>query len=151
MKMRRLGLALLGAAALSGRAAGQQNFEKTIPVPRTGVAKLDWSLNKCTIESVELRNYPDGEDIEKARSEDPKDHSWVWWEFNLENRGDTKCKIRLWVEVLDKDGKVIKSSDRSGSVDAHKVDDEIRVSTRMRTLDIADAPKAHLRATIDTK
>jgi hypothetical protein len=36
-------------------------------------------------------------------------------------------------------------------VDAHKVDDEIRVSTRMRTLDIADAPKAHLRATIDAK
>ena len=69
---------------------------------------------------------PTPEDIEKARQSDPNDHSWVWWEFNVENRGDAKCKIRLWVEVLDKNGKVIKQSDRSDTVDAHKLDDDIR-------------------------
>jgi hypothetical protein len=100
------------------------------------------------VTSLELRNFPDEEDVEKARHEDPNDHSWVWWEFNVENRGDHKCKIRLWVEVLDKSGKVIKSSDRSDTVDAHKDDDDIRVSTRMKTIDIADAPKAHIRAEI---
>jgi hypothetical protein len=150
MTNRRLWLSVLGTCMAAGLAA-QQNFEKTIPVPRTGVAKLGWTANQCTVESVELRNYPDAEDIEKARGEDPKDSSWVWWEFNVENRGDAKCRIRLWVEVLDKSGKVIKSSDRSGSVDAHQLDDDIRVSTRMRTLDIADAPKARLRATIGPK
>ncbi len=151
MKNRSLWMALLGGAALAAGGEAQENFEKTIPVPRTGIAKLGWSVNRCTVESVELRNYPGAEDIEKARGEDPGDTSWVWWEFNVENRGDTKCKIRLWVEVLDKSGKALKSSDRSGTVDAHKVDDDIRVSTRMRTLDIAEAPKARLRATIGPK
>ena len=72
-------------------------------------------------------------------------------EFNVENRGDHKCKIRLWVEVLDKSGKVIKSGDRSDTVDAGKTDDDIRLSTRMRTIDIADAPKVHLKAEIGSK
>ncbi|MGH9366068.1 MAG: hypothetical protein ACRD3M_00140 [Thermoanaerobaculia bacterium] len=150
MRNRLLALALL-SASLAPRATAQQSFEKTIPVPRTGIAKLGWSADKCSVLSVELRNYPDAEDIEKARREDPADQSWVWWEFNVENRGDTKCKIRLWVEVLDKSGNVIKSSDRSDTVSAHEYDDDIRVSTRMRTLDIADAPKARLRAAIGAK
>ena len=71
-------------------------------MPRTGLAKLNWTADGCSVVSVELRNYPDEEDIEKARREDPNDHSWVWWQFNVENRGDAKCRIRLWVEVLDK-------------------------------------------------
>jgi len=137
---------LLGAAAVHA-----ESFEKTIPVPRTGVARLNWTAGGCSVASVELRNYPDTEDVEKARKSDPNDHSWVWWEFNVENRGDQKCGIRLWVEVLDKDGKVLKASDRSDTVDAHKLDDDIRVSTRMKTIDIADAPKAHVRAEIGSK
>ncbi len=150
MKTRTLALFLAGAALAAGSAA-QQNFEKTIPVPRTGIARLNWTANGCSVLSLELRNYPDEEDIEKARREDPNDHSWVWWQFNVENRGDAKCRIRLWVEVLDKNGKVLKQSDRSDTVDAHKFDDQIRVSTRMKTVDIADAPKARVRAAIGPK
>lgn len=142
-------LSLLLAA--SAAAAAAESFEKTVPVPRTGVARLNWSAGQCSVVLVELRNYPDSEDIEKARKSDPNDHSWVWWDFNVENRGDTKCKIRLWVEVLDKNGKVLKQSDRSDTVDAHKLDDNIKVSTRMKTIDIADAPKAHLKAEITSK
>lgn len=147
MRTRILALAVVGAC-VGAVAPAQQEFEKTIPVPRTGVARLNWTSDRCSVLSVELRNYPDEEDIDKARSSDPNDHSWVWWEFNVENRGDTKCKVRLWVEVLDKNGKVLKSSDRSDTIDAHKLDDDIRVSTRMKTIDIADAPKARLRAHI---
>lgn len=150
MNKRTLALALLGAA-VGAIAAAQQDFEKTIPVPRAGVARLGWAADRCSVVNVELRNYPDAQDIDKARHSDPNDHSWVWWEFNVENRGDTKCKIRLWVEVLDKSGNVLKASDRSDTVDAHKLDDDIRVSTRMRTIDIADAPKARLRAQITSK
>ena len=150
MKTRTLTLFLAGAALAAGSVA-QQNFEKTIPVPRTGIPRLNWTANGCSVLSLELRNYPDEEDIEKARREDPNDHSWVWWQFNVENRGDAKCRIRLWVEVLDKNGKVLKQSDRSDTVDAHKFDDQIRVSTRMKTVDIADAPKARVRAAIGPK
>ena len=147
MRIRSLSL-VLAAAGLAAPVAAQQSFDKTIPIPKTGVARLNWTADRCSVTSLELRNFPDEEDIEKARHEDPNDHSWVWWEFNVENRADHKCKIRLWVEVLDKSGKVIKSSDRSDTVDAHKDDDDIRVSTRMKTIDIADAPKAHIRAEI---
>jgi hypothetical protein len=147
MRIRSLSL-VLAAAGLATPVAAQQSFDKTIPIPKTGVARLNWTADRCSVTSLELRNFPDEEDVEKARHEDPNDHSWVWWEFNVENRGDHKCKIRLWVEVLDKSGKVIKSSDRSDTVDAHKDDDDIRVSTRMKTIDIADAPKAHIRAEI---
>jgi hypothetical protein len=149
MKTRLAILSLITAGVAA--AASAESFEKTVPVPRTGVARLNWTSGHCSVALVELRNYPEREDIEKARKSDPNDHSWVWWDFNVENRGDTKCKIKLWVEVLDKDGKVLKQSDRSDTVDAHKLDDNIKVSTRMRTIDIADAPKAHLKAEITSK
>jgi hypothetical protein len=138
-------LVLLSAAAAN---AQDGRFDKTIPFPRNGDAKLDWTYEKCTIRSVEVRNYPSEEDIEKARAKDPNDHSWLWWEFRIDNRGPRDCKIRLWVEILDKNGKLVKDGDRSGSVDAGKIDDAIRLSTRMRTVDAADAPKVRLRAEI---
>jgi hypothetical protein len=134
----------LFAAALP---ADDGRFEKTVPFPRSGEARLDWTNQKCTVEGVVVRNYPDREDIEKARASDPGDTSWLWWEFSIDNRGPTECKLRLWVEVLDNGGQVLKASDRKASVDAFE-DDEVRVSTRMKTLDAADAPKVRLRAEI---
>lgn len=142
---------LLAAAILLAPALGlaeDGRFEKTIAFPRSGDAKLDWTFQKCTIRSVEVRNYPSSEDIEKARTKDPDDHSWLWWEFRIDNRGPRDCKVRVWVEILDKSGKVLKDGDRSGNVDAGKIDDSIRVSARMRTVDAADAPKVRLRGEI---
>jgi hypothetical protein len=138
---------LLAAAFLS---AADGRFEKTIPFPRGGNAVLDWTYEKCTIRTVQVRNMPDRDDIEKARRSDPDDKSWLWWEFSVANRGPSKCKVKLWVEVLDKSGQVVKSGDRSGSVDPQETDD-IRLSTRMRTLDAADAPKVRVRAEIIPK
>jgi hypothetical protein len=86
-----------------------------------------------------------------ARHDDPDDKSWLWWDFHVENRGSEKCRAQLWVDIYDRSGRVVKSGDRSDTVDAHKLDDNIRLSTRMRTLDIADSPKARVRATIGPK
>ena len=133
------------------RYAAAAGFEKTIPVPRTARTNLNWNSGGCAILGVSLQNYPNEEDIEKARNRDPKDNSWVWWNFSVENRGDTKCKISLAVEIYDKSGNVLKSSDRSDTIDPHKFDDNIRLSTRMRTLDIVDAPKAKIKADIAPK
>ena len=55
------------------------------------------------------------------------------------------------MDVYDKSGKVVKSSDKTDTVDDHKMDDNIRISTRMRTLDIADSPQARIRAEIGPK
>lgn len=146
-----LAAALLSAAAAVGARGEDGRFEKTIPFPRSTDAPLGWTYQKCTIRSVEVRNYPSAEDIEKARAKDPDDHSWLWWEFRVDNRGSRDCKVRLWIEILDKSGKVIKDGERSGSVEAGKIDESIRLSARMRTLDAADAPKVRLRAEIVPK
>jgi hypothetical protein len=140
-------IALISAQAL----LAASHFEKSIPVPRSGEAKLDWSSGGCAVKSVSLQNYPSQEDIDKAHKSDPNDHSWVWWNFHVENRGQTKCQIKLWVDIYGKNGQVVKSGDRTDTVDAGKVDDNIRLSTRMKTIEIADAPKAHLRAEIGPK
>jgi len=143
-------VALAFAVAAAARAEDGR-FDKTINFPRNGDAKLDWKYEKVTIRSVECRNYPNEEDIEKARSKDPKDHSWLWWEFRVDNRGPKSYKVRFWVDVLDKDGKVLKSDDRSASIDPDKIDDSIRVSGRLLTLQAADAPKVRVRAEIVPK
>lgn len=132
-------------------AAADRVFEKTVPVPRTRDVELNWTQQECSIESLTLRNYPDDEDIDKARAEDPDDKTWLWWEFNVANSGSQKCKIRLELEVLDKKGAVIKSSDRSDTVDPGETDDDIRVSMLMKTLDIVEASKVRIRAEVRPK
>ena len=139
---------LASSVAVAG--AAERTFEKTMPMPRRG-ANLGWTHNGCAVRAVELQNQPSAEDIEKARRKDPDDKSWLWWNFAVENRGNEKCRIQLWVDIYDRSGRVVKSGDRSDTVDSHKFDDNIRVSTRMRTIDIADAPKAKVRAVIGPK
>jgi hypothetical protein len=127
--------------------AAADKFEKTIPLPKNSEARLNWAHDRCAVVSVGLQNYPSGDDIDKARR-DRSETTWMWWNFHVENRGDRKCKIKLWVEVYDKSGNVVKASDRSDTVSAGKDDDNIRVSTKMKTMDIVEAPRARLRAEI---
>ena len=144
-------LAAAVGAAGSSKAGNGGAHEKTIPVPRSREARLDWSDRGCAVESVRIRNYPNREDVEKARREDPDDHSWLWWEFEVSNRGRDDCRIRLQVEVLDARGRVVREEDKSDTVDAEKSDDQIRLSMRMKTLEIADAPRVRIRADIGPK
>ena len=120
-------------------------LEKTIDFPRRGAGRVDLVYKKCTIQTLEARNYPDEEDIEKARANNPKDNSWIWWQFDLDNRGPEKFKIKLYVEVLDKAGNIVTKSDRSVTIDGFE-DESYRISGRMRTLDAADSPKVRVRA-----
>jgi hypothetical protein len=143
MSRRILAVALLAAA--STLAAEDGVVEKTIPFPRRGPGHVDLTYKKCTIQTLEARNFPDQEDIEKARANNPKDHSWIWWQYELDNRGPEKFKVRLYVEVLDKAGAVVTSSDRSVTIDGFE-SESYRISGRMRTLDAADSPKVRVRA-----
>jgi hypothetical protein len=136
---------LLCAFGASIATAAEGDFDKTIPFPRRHQEDVGITYMKCTIRSLEARNYPDEEDIEKARANDPKDSSWLWWQFEVANRGPEKFKIKLVVEVLDKNGQVVKSSDRGVTIDGF-ADESYRLSMRMRTLDAADSPKVRVRA-----
>ena len=141
-------LATAAAAALlaaSTLLAEEGAFEKTIPFPRNRAEQVGITYGKCVIRTLEARNYPSEEDIQKARANDPKDSSWIWWQFEVDNRGPEKWKMKLYVEVLDKEGKVLTSSDRSVTIDGFE-SESYRVSGRMRTLDAADSPKVRVRA-----
>lgn len=149
MRSRILFLAALLACS-AGALAEDNKFDKTISFPRGGEVPLDWSYQKCTIRSVKVVNYPADFEVDKARREDPNDKSNIGWEFSIDNRSSTKFEVHLSVEVLDKSGQVIKAGDRSPSVGGHSAD-TTKVSTRMRTVEAADAPKVRLRAEIVPK
>ncbi len=71
-----------------------------------------------------------------------------WWDFHVENRGSGECHIALGMDIDDRSGRVVKSGDRSDTVNDHELDGTIRISTRMRPLDIADSTQARVRARI---
>jgi hypothetical protein len=144
-----IAVVLLGASIAL---AEEGVFEKTIPFPRGHEEQVGITYGKCTIRSLEARNYPSEEDIQKARANDPKDSSWIWWQFEVDNKGPEKWKIKLFVEVLDKEGKVVTSSDRGVTIDGF-ASDSYRISGRMHTLAAADSPKVRVRAQFihDTK
>jgi hypothetical protein len=123
------------------------DFDTTIPIPRSGRADLGWTTEKCSVKSVSLQHYPSAKNIEKARKSDPNDTSGVWWTFRVENAG-TQCRIKLWVDVYGKDGEIVKSADKNEMVDGGMLDVYLTVPTRVKTIDIADSPKARLRAQI---
>jgi hypothetical protein len=141
-------LALAAAAPLLRAEEG--SFDKTIPFPRGGEIKLDWAYQKCEIHTLVIRDYPDKLEIEKARREDPNDHASITWEFQVDNRSSSKFEVKVVVEVLDKDGQVIKAADGKTGVGSHSAD-KVRVSTKMRTIEAADAPKVRLRGAIIPK
>lgn len=143
---------ILAAALLCASAVYAENnkFDKTIAFPRGGEVTLDWGFEKCTIKSVKVVDYPPDFEVDKARREDPNDHSNIGWEFYIDNRSSTKYEVHLAVEILDKSGQVIKSGDKNPSVGAHSADHS-KVSTRLRTIEAADAPKVRLRAEIVPK
>jgi hypothetical protein len=145
--------AVSAAAILAGAAAGlaeSNKFDRTIPFPRGGEVKLDWTYQKLVIQRVRVLDYPADYEVDKARREKPNDKSGIDWEFLIDNRSSQKFEVHLSVEVLDKSGQVIASNDRSPSVSAHSAYN-VKVSTRMRTVEAADAPKVRLRAEIVPK
>lgn len=143
---------LLAAALCTGSVllADSNKFDKTIAFPRGGEVTLDWSFEKCTIKSVKVVDYPADFEVDKARREDPNDKSNIGWQFFIDNRSSTKYAVHVSVEVLDKGGQVIKAADKNPTVGAHEAD-HTKVSTRMRTIEAADAPKVRLRAEIVPK
>ncbi len=151
-RLRVLSGAAVAALLLCGTAsaADTNKFDKTISFPRGGEVKLDWTYDKLVIQTVRVLDYPADYEVDKARREKPNDKSSIGWEFLVDNRSSNKNEVYHSVEVLDKSGQVIASNDRSPNVSAHSAD-RVKVSTRLRTVEAADAPKVRLRAEIVAK
>jgi hypothetical protein len=146
--------ALFAAAVLASAAAlGAAETEKTIPMPkRDQVVHINFGEGKAKITTLEIQHYPDSDDVEKAKTKDLNDKHLTFWNFSVENRDlDHKAKMRMAVEVIGKDGTVVGKGDKSDTVAPGKLDDNIRVWVRMRTLDIVAAKSAKLHLSIETK
>ncbi len=122
-------------AALPASAAGTdvQKFERKVdfkPEPQ----KLDIKVGDVTIESVEIKNWPDAADFAKGEK-DLTDTKTMWVVFTYANR-DTKndYKCRYVVTVPDpKGGPPWAENDSTRTLDAGKVDDTNRFGVRMKT------------------
>ena len=135
-------LAMMSAAALAAAA----ETDKTIPMPkRDQDVKINFSEGKAKIVSLRIQHYPDADDVEKAKTKDLNDKHLTFWNFSVENRDlDKKVKMRMAVEVIGK-------GDKSDSVAPGRLDDNIRVWVKMRTLDIVSARSAKLHLSIEPK
>jgi hypothetical protein len=141
-----------GVAAVAA-ALGAAQTEKTIPMPkRDQVVRINFGEGKAKITTLEIQHYPDSDDVEKAKTKDLNDKHLTFWSFAVENRDiDHKAKMRMEIEVIGKDGSVVGKGDKSDTVAPGKLDDNIRVWVRMRTLDIVGAKSAKLRLSIEPK
>ncbi len=143
-------LALLAVLSLSASLRAAET-DRTIPMPkRDQTVKINFGSDKAKIVSLEIQHYPDADDVEKARTKELNDKHLTFWSFSVENRDEhRKAKIRVAVEVIGEDGSIVGKGDKSDSVDAGKLDDNIRVWVRMRTLDIVSAKSAKLHLSVE--
>ncbi|MGH9442540.1 MAG: hypothetical protein ACRD16_09715 [Thermoanaerobaculia bacterium] len=125
--------------------------DRTIAMPkRDQDVKINFASSKAKIVSLRIQHYPDADDVEKARTKDLNDTHLTFWNFSVENRNlNDKAHMKIAIEVIGKDGSVVGKGDKSDSVSAGKLDDNIRVWVKMKTLDVVSAKSARLHLSIE--
>ena len=143
-------LALVLFAGLAAALSAAET-DRTIPMPKADQdVKLNFASGKAKIVSLRIQHYPDADDVEKARTKDLNDKHLTFWNFSVENRDlDKKAHMKMSIEVIGKDGSVVGKGDKSDSVAPGKLDDNIRIWVRMKTLDIVSAKSAKLHLSIE--
>ena len=118
--------------ALAAEKKDVQKFEKTFPFDEN-VHNIGITVGDVTIESVQVKNWPDAEDYKKAEKK-PNDTKTMWVVFTYTNRGDRDVKCKYIVTVPDPKGeKPWAENDANRTLDAGKVDDTNRLAVRMKT------------------
>ena len=127
-------------------------IEKTIAVPgRDEDVKIGLAAEGAKVVSVRIQNYPDTDQVAKAKKEDPDDKSFVFWNFSVSNPTSHPIKLKIDVTLMGKDGKSAGRSDRSDTIDAGKTDDNIRVMMHSKVLDLVNAKNVKLIVTVSPK
>ena len=122
------------AAAVPAVAAGPdvQKFERTLPF-KPDSQKIGLKVGDVTIESVEIKNWPDADDVVKGEK-DPNDTKTMWVVFTYTNKGSSDYKCKYVVTVPDpKGGGTWAQDDATRTLDKGKVDDTNRFGMKMKT------------------
>ncbi len=125
---------LLVVVAAPAVAAGPdvQKFERTLPF-KPDSQKIGLKVGDVTIESVEIKNWPDAGDFAKGEK-DPGDTKTMWVVFTYTNRGTGDYKCKYAVTVPDpKGGETWAQDDATRTLDKGKVDDTNRFGMKMKT------------------
>jgi hypothetical protein len=139
--------AALALLTVAPAAAAGKLVEETVDVPRATRVPLTLAFEKSAIIAVESQNDPKPEDIEEARTKDPKDKTWVLLRFFYRNDGWTRQKVKLRALLLDEAGGVLAESDRSTTLGKQEKEDTFSVPMKVKTLDWGRAAKMKLLAT----
>jgi hypothetical protein len=126
---------LVFAAATPAHAADRdvQKFEKSFPLDEKD-HKIGIKAGDVTIESVQIKNWPDAGDFAKGEK-DLNDTHTVWVVFTYTNRNtssDYKCKYTVTVPN-PKGGTPWGENDSTRTLDKGKVGDTNRFGLRMKT------------------
>jgi len=127
-------IVLVLAAAAPAVAAGPdvQKFDRTLPF-KEGSQKIGLKVGDVTIESVEIKNWPDAGDFAKGEK-DLNDTKTMWVVFTYTNRGTSDYKCKYAVTIPDpKGGEAWAQDDSNRTLDAGKVEDTNRFGVKMKT------------------
>ena len=127
-------IVLVLAAAAPAVAAGPdvQKFDRTLPF-KEGSQKIGLKVGDVTIESVEIKNWPDAGDFAKGEK-DLNDTKTMWVVFTYTNKGSSDYKCKYAVTIPDpKGGEVWAQDDSNRTLDAGKVEDTNRFGVKMKT------------------
>jgi hypothetical protein len=133
-------VALASAPPVAAAGPDVQKAERTVPF-KPGLHKLDLTFGEVTIESVEVKAWPDAEDLAKAEK-DPNDTKTMWIVFTYTSKAATDYKCKYAAAVLDPDGgKPWAEDDATRTLDKGKVADTNRFGMKMKTLQYKLAQK----------
>jgi hypothetical protein len=141
-----LAAALALLTALPAAAAGRL-VEETVDVPRATRVPLTFAFEKSAIFAVESQNDPKPEDVEEARTKDPKDRTWILLRFTYRNDGWTGQKVKVRALLLDQTGGVLADAGRSTTLGKQEKEDTFSFPMKVKTLDWGSAAKMKLLVT----
>lgn len=141
-------LVAVGAAAVAGEGKTHR-VDKTVPLPKTGLAELKFHAGPVVFEEVIVRNMPDEEDIAKSK-EDPDDNCHPKLAVGMSNPSGVKMKVHLIVRLEDGEGNIYMSCDRDDTVSAGADNDHTNLCwlDSMKTKDFPKVTRIHIIATV---
>lgn len=142
------------AALLAQTAEGNGPFavDQKTPMPKTEIGTLGYTAGPVTFEEVVIRNAPDDEDLEKAKS-DPSDKCHPKLAVGMSNSGSRKMKVKIYLRLEDKDGNVYMTCDRTDTVQPGAKNDHTNFCwlDSMKTLDWPKVAFVHITASISAE
>ena len=145
--MMRTSAAVLFAAVLSAPAlASGPLLEKDVEVPRDTRIAVNLAWEKCTLVDVETHNGPDEKTVQAAKTNDPKDVTFLYVRFRYTNGDWVDHKVRLRAVLLNGEGNVVGDAGRTATMDKGKTEDTISFPMKIKTVDWPAAVKLHVTA-----